>query len=81
MNRAFLLGLGFDSKDNQKRITLAKNYKIYGGSKQTHEMMQEKCAKFNEQLYKKGRDLDSVSVDEFYDIAHKVGLKAPKKRF
>ena len=79
MDRAFLLGLGLDCKDDQKRITLAENYKLYGGSKQTHELMREKCRKFNEQLKKKHKSLDEIESNEFYDIAHKVGLKIPKE--
>jgi hypothetical protein len=43
--------------------------------------MQEKCIKLNEQLKKRGRDLDTIGVEEFYEIADKVGLKIPKKRF
>lgn len=81
MDRSILLGLGLDCKDGQKRITLAKNYWLYGGSKQTHRMMQEKCIKFNEKLKKKGKALDDINMDEFYEIAHKAGLKVPKKRF
>jgi len=82
MDKSFLLGLGLDTKDGQKRVTLGENYKIYGGSKQTHEMMQEKCAKLNEQLKKKGKTLDQVTQKEFLDMAHKTGFKIPKnKRF
>lgn len=81
MDRSILLGLGFDAKDGQRRITLAKNYRLYGGSKETHRMMQEKCIKFNENLKKKGKALDEISIEEFYEIAHKVGLKVSKKRF
>jgi len=82
MEKSILLGLGFDSKDGHKRITLGKNYRIYGGSKQTHHLMQEKCVKFNEQLKKRNKTLDKIGVDEFYEIAHKIGLKiSDKKRF
>ncbi len=81
MDKSILLGLGFDCKDGEKRITLGRNYRLYGGSKQTHHTMQEKCIKFNEQLKKKRKTLDSIGVEEFFDIAHNVGLKIPKKRF
>jgi hypothetical protein len=80
MDKSILLGLGFDCKDGQRRITLARNYRIYGGSKETHKMMQEKCIKFNEQLKKKHKTLNKITVEEFYDIAQKVGLKVPKKK-
>lgn len=81
MDRSILLGLGFDCKDGQRRITLNKNYRLYGGSKQTHHMMQEKCVKFTEQLERKGKTLEEISFEEFYEIARKAGLKVPKKRF
>ena len=80
LDKSMLLGLGFDCKDGQKRITLGKNYSLYGGSKQTHRNMQEKCLKFNEQLKKRGKSLDDIGADEFIEIAHKVGLKIPKKK-
>ncbi|GAI51418.1 unnamed protein product, partial [marine sediment metagenome] len=40
-SRSILLGLGFDAKDEHKRITRGKNFYIFGGSKQTHQYMQE----------------------------------------
>lgn len=81
MDRSILLGLGFDCKDGQRRITLAENYRLYGGSKETHRMMHDKCIKFNEHLKKRGKTLDDIDIEEFYQIAHKAGLKVPKKRF
>jgi len=75
MDKAFLLGLGFDSKDGHKRITLAEHYKIYGGSKETHELMREKCAKFNEKLKKRKKTLTQLTYNEFHEIAREVGLK------
>jgi hypothetical protein len=56
MNRIYkkvLLGLGFDCKDGHIRITKGDNFRLYGGSKETHELMQEKAVKFNEQLEQK----------------------------
>lgn len=73
-----LLGLGFDCKDKHVRITKGKNFRLYGGSRQTHELMQEKAVKFNEYLDKRGKTLDEINVKEFYSIAHKIGLKIPK---
>ena len=43
-------------------------------------MMQEECTKFNEALKKRGKTLDDINIDEFYEIAYKTGLKVPKKR-
>ena len=81
MGRSILLGLGFDSKDGHKRITIGNNYRLYGGSKETHRMMQEKCTKFNEGLKKRAKTLDTISAEEFYDIAHKIGLRVHQGRF
>lgn len=82
-NRIFhkvLLGLGFDCKDGHVRITKGKNFRLYGGSKETHGIMQEKAIKFNEHLSKKRKTLGGLSKKEFYDIAKKIGLEVPEKK-
>lgn len=73
--KALLLGLGFDSKDGHLRISQGENFRLYGGSENTHNFMLEKAIKFNEHLDKKGKKLDNISIQEFEDIAHQVGLK------
>ena len=78
--RKILLGLGFDCKDGHVRITKGENFRLYGGSKKTHELMQEKAIKFNEQLGKKRKTLDTISKKEFCDIAKKIGLQVPEER-
>ncbi|MBL7069294.1 MAG: hypothetical protein ISS34_05505 [Candidatus Omnitrophica bacterium] len=75
MDKSVLLGLGFDSNDGHLRITKGENFRLYGGSGKTHEKMQEKAIKFNDQLVKRGKTLDEVSTEEFYEIADKIGLK------
>lgn len=74
MDKSILLGLGFDCKDGHIRITKGKNFRLYGGSRKTHEKMQEKAIKFNERLDKCGKTLDQISAEEFYDIADRIGL-------
>lgn len=74
-----LLGLGFDCDDGRKRITVGDNYRLYGGSKVTHEVMKEKAVKFNEHLKKRGKSIDDVSIEEVVDIANKIGLKPINK--
>jgi len=71
------LGLGFDAKDGHLRITRGKNFRLFGGSKQTHEIMQEKAIKFNEQLKNRGKTLNEIGPKEFSEIANKIGLKPP----
>lgn len=72
---ALLLGLGFDCKDGHLRVTHGKNYRLYGGSENTHNLMFEKATKFNEELDKKGKVLENITKQEFFDIADKIDLK------
>lgn len=71
---AVLLGLGLDNKDGHTRITTGDNFKLIGGSEETHGVMQEKAVKLNEHLKRRGKTLDTVSPDEFHEIADKVGM-------
>ena len=79
LDKKILLGLGLDSKDGHVRVTKGANFRLYGGSEETHEVMQEKAIKFNEQLGKRSKTLDEINKDEFCEIAEKIGLKIPKK--
>jgi hypothetical protein len=72
--KARILGLGLDS-DGHKRITKGDNFTLVGGTQETHEQMTEKAIKLNEKLKARGKRLDTVSREEFDDIAHEVGLK------
>ena len=64
--RALLLGLGFDGKDGHLRVTRGENYRLIGGSRETHEVMQEKAVKFNEELSRRGKRLAEISGEEFH---------------
>ena len=70
--KAVLLGLGLDGKDGHTRVTQGSNFHLVGGSKDTHECMQETAIKFNEELKKRGRHLEEVSPKEFTDILEKL---------
>jgi hypothetical protein len=72
--KAVLLGLGLDNKDGHTRITTGENFKLVGGSEETHGTMQEKAIKLNEHLKRHGKTLDTVTRDEFHDIADKLGM-------
>jgi hypothetical protein len=72
--KALLVGLGLDSKDGHIRVTKGENYRSIGGSEQTHEVMQEKATKFNEELAKTGKRIEDCSGNELRDIAEKVKL-------
>ena len=65
---AALLGVGFDNQDEETRLTKGENYLLVGGSKQTHELMQETAVRVNEQLEKKGKRLVDLEPNEFRDV-------------
>ena len=79
MARAVLLGVGLDS-DGHKRLTTGPNFALVGGSQETHEQMTEKALKINEKLKARGKQLETVTHEEFDDIAQEVGLKKAKRR-
>jgi len=72
--RALLLGLGFDGDDEQKRITAGKNFLLAGGSRQTHELMQEKAIKFNEELDRRKKRMEDIDREEFHEIADQIKM-------
>ncbi|MCS7338384.1 MAG: hypothetical protein NZ739_09145 [Verrucomicrobiae bacterium] len=69
-----MLGVGLDS-DGHKRVTRGSNFLLVGGSEETHELMTEKVIKINEKLKAAGKDLETVSREQFDEIAHSVGLR------
>ena len=72
--KALILGVGLDS-DGHKRITKGDNFTLVGGTQDTHEQMTEKAIKINEKLKARGKQLETVTREEFDDIAFEVGLK------
>ena len=72
-----MLGIGLDS-DGHKRLTQGPNFALVGGSKDTHEQMTEHAIKINEKLKEVGHTLDSVTREQFDEIAHEVGLRRSK---
>ncbi len=69
-----MLGVGLDS-DGHKRLTTGPNFALVGGSQETHEQMTEQAVKINEKLKARGKQLETVTREEFDDIAQEVGLK------
>jgi hypothetical protein len=72
---AALLGLAFDNKDDQTRVTRGKNFLLWGGSPDTHSLMQETAVKINESLDRRGKRLEDVSFPELRDICREVNNK------
>jgi hypothetical protein len=69
---AALLGLAFDAQDEQTRVTKGDNFLLWGGSKDTHAVMQETAIKINEHLQKQGKRLEDASAKELRDICQQV---------
>ena len=69
---AALLGLGLDNDDGHTRLTRGKNFVLFGGSQDTHAAMQETAIKINEQLDRRGKRLEDVSVKELREICRDV---------
>jgi len=74
-----MLGVGLDS-DGHKRLTAGPNFVLAGGTQETHDQMTEKAIKINEKLKERGRQLETITHEEFDDIAHEVGLKKIEPR-
>jgi hypothetical protein len=75
--KGLLLGLGFDAQDGHVRVTTGSNFRLLGGSEETHERMQEKAIRFNEELDKRGKRIEECSVEELHDIADRAKLGQP----
>jgi hypothetical protein len=67
--KAMLLGLGLDNHDGHTRVTRGENFHLLGGSQETHEVMQDKCIRFNEKLQARGKHMGELARQEFLDIA------------
>ena len=63
-----MLGSGMDA-DGHKRITTGEKCAWVGGTEETHDEMTEKAIKINEKLKAIGKQLETVSGEEFDDIA------------
>ena len=74
-------GIGLDNEDGHVRITKMDNFRLLGGSQETHEHMQEKAIKFNERLRKHEKRVTDLSVKQFVELAGEVGMigQAPDK--
>lgn len=69
---AALLGVAFDNEDGHVRLTKGKNFVLYGGSEETHAVMQETAIKINERLDQRGKRLEDVPINELRDLCRDV---------
>ena len=77
--KAWLLGLGLDKDEDEDaplRITRGENYRLLGGSKGTHEKMQEVSVRVNEDLKTRGKSLEEAEPHEIKDIVRRAAEKS-----
>jgi hypothetical protein len=67
-----MIGLGLDNDDGHTRLTRGDNFVLYGGSQDTHAVMQETALKINEHLGRQGKRLEDVSAGEFVSLCRDV---------
>lgn len=66
--KAMLLGLGLDGEDGHVRVTKGENFRLLGGSEDTHDRMIETTMRFNEKVRDRGKTLDQLEKQEFRDL-------------
>jgi hypothetical protein len=62
------LGVGLDNADGEQRLTRSDHFFLVGGSRETHERMQDAAIKFAEELRRRGRPLDQTPPAEAVDL-------------
>ena len=67
-----MLGVGLDGSDGHKRVTRTEEFLLVGGSKDTHERMQETAIKFAEGLERRGKTLPEAEIEEVVDLLHEA---------
>jgi hypothetical protein len=68
-----LLGVGFDGEDGHRRISRGRDFVLVGGSSETHEVLQDRAIRFNEELDRRGKRLSEVhSTEELREILQRA---------
>jgi hypothetical protein len=67
-----LVGVGLDHSDGQKRITRNEDILLVGGSRETHECMQEISIKVNESLRERSKRLREAAVEEVIELLQRA---------
>ena len=68
------LGVGLDG-DGETRLTRSEHFFLVGGSKDTHEHMQDTAIKFGEKLRLRGKTLQEAPLEEVIEILHETSKK------
>ena len=66
------LGLGLDNQDGHQRLTRSEHFFLLGGSKETHERMQDTAIRFQEGLDKRGKRLHEATLEEILELFYRA---------
>lgn len=66
------IGLGLDHQGEEKRLTTTGHFVLLGGSKETHEQMQDTAIRFDEELRRRGKALQDIPVEEVLYMFHET---------
>ena len=69
-----LLGIAGLSSDGHCRLTRGDHFHLFGGSRETHEGMQENVLHLTEALKKRGKTIITATDQEFYETALDLGI-------
>lgn len=72
MSKVILIGIA-GGNDGHRRVTNGPNFKVVGGNERHHERLTEQICHITEKISKRGKTLDTVSHEEFTDIAAETG--------
>jgi len=67
-----LLGVGFDHKDGQVRITQADDYQVLMGSDDSHQALRKMCFQIEKTVIASGRALSDYTPEEFMELVGKI---------
>jgi len=72
LNIKALLGIGLDGEPGQTRITRGEDFFLYGGSKGTHQHMQETVLRFKDKVDRRGKTLAEINARELHEIGREL---------
>ncbi len=55
-----LVGIGLDGNEGEKRVTKGEDFVLMGGSRETHEIMQDLVIRMEEKLKRKGKRMGEL---------------------
>lgn len=67
-----LLGVGFDHKDGQIRLTQSENYEVMMGSNESHQALHGICQTIENHIKLSGHNLSDYSPEEFMELVKEI---------